>query len=75
LSSLPLSVNRYVNLTHLDLYFDAYKPYTIANKGPPMAIADIQLKGDGNTTNTAIIVIIKAIVVIHNQDMPLLLSM
>jgi hypothetical protein len=46
----------------------------IANKGPPMAIADIQLKGDGNTTNTATIVIIKAIVVIHNTDMPLLLS-
>jgi hypothetical protein len=61
-------------LAHLDLYFDAYKPYMIANKGPPIAIADIQLKGDGNITKTAIIVVIKAIAVIHNEDMPLLLN-
>jgi hypothetical protein len=46
----------------------------IANKGPPIAIADIQLKGDGNITNTAIIVVVKAIAVIHNEDMPLLLN-
>jgi hypothetical protein len=74
LSSLPLSANHYAILTHLDLYFDAYKPYMIANKGPPIAIADIQLKGDGNITNTAIIVVVKAIAVIHNEDMPLLLN-
>jgi hypothetical protein len=46
----------------------------IANKGPPIAIADIQLKGDGNITKTAIIVVIKAIAVIHNEDMPLLVN-
>lgn len=74
MSSLLLSTNHYANLTDLDLYFDAYKPYMITNRGPPIAAADIQLKGDGNITNTVIIVIIKAIAVIHKQDMPLLLS-
>jgi hypothetical protein len=71
---MPLSANHYAKLTHLDLYFDAYRPYMIANKGPPIEIADIQLKGDGNVINTAIIVIIKATAVIHNEDMTLLLS-